>query len=98
MKDLLRRVAEQSLSDLKVDEQVEEVKLVREKKVKRDEAAQGLPSVFQRPIFATEGPLEKFFGPFGETIPQFQLQKWQLTIPLVHWVVWWIPDIQRGWE
>ena len=59
MKDLLRRVAEQSLSDLKVDEQVEEVKLVREKKVKRDEAAQGLPSVFQRPIFATEGPLEK---------------------------------------
>ena len=72
MKDLLRRVAEQSLSDLKVDEQVEEVKLVREKKVKRDEAAQGLPSVFQRPIFATEGPLEKilwYFWGDNSTVP-----------------------------
>ena len=58
MKDLLRRVAEKSLSDLKVDEEVEKVvKLVREKgekeqKVKRDEVAHGLPSALQRSVFA----------------------------------------------
>ena len=63
MKDLLRRVAEQSLSDLKVDAEVEKVvKLVRakekgekEQKVKRDEVVRGLRSALRRSVFATEG-------------------------------------------
>ena len=98
MKDLLRRVAEKSLSDLKVDEEVERVvKLVREKgekeqKVKRDEVAHGLPSALQRSVFALRRNSLVLLG------KQFQLQKWQLMIPLVYWVVWWTPDIGRGWE
>ena len=81
MKDLLRRVAEKSLSDLKVDEEVERVvKLVREKgekeqKVKRDEVARGLPSLFQRSVFAL-----RILWFFGETLPASKMATYDMYL------------------